>query len=136
MRNNILYISLVLDDYSRTILVNFANRVKNKLRVESSKLYCHHMTVAFGSQIDDDVIDFVEGHEGEEYKLRVIAYGMNKKACAIKVETNCPSKNKQKHVTLFTINDGKPKDSNEITNWTDISEYNVELKGILTINYK
>ena len=55
----------------------------------------------------------------------------------MKVETNVPSANSLKHVTLATntANGGKPFDSNGITNWFRLKK-NLPMTGRLKIFYK
>lgn len=125
------YIGLVLNENSHDLLVNVTTNLINNLdNVSNYKIFCHHMTVAFKTMFDDDILNYLNNNKGNKYRITATHVGMSDKAIALKVETDCPSYNNIKHITLATINDGKPKDSNDITNWIKLYN-NINLVGYL-----
>ena len=76
----------------------------------------HHMTVSFGNEQFPEVT-------GRYFYMVPRAIGMlEDKVVAVQVETQCPSNNAVKHITLGVNLDagGKPVMSNKITNWTEL----------------
>lgn len=81
------------------------------------KRFGHHMTINLGGAATGPAANFV----GQETTMKVVAIGQNDKAMAVAVETDIPSQNAQKHITLGVSPDGgKPADSKEITDWTPV----------------
>lgn len=131
-KDNILYIAVVLNNESQQKLKNIGQEfLKNSNK--SVKWFCHHMTIAFKNDLNDGIINFTEKHLGEDYVLVANRIGLSEKAMAVSVETNAPSNNKIKHVTIavFPENNGKPYDSNFITEWKDIEP--VVLHGNISV---
>ena len=98
------------------------------------KIYCHHMTIRFGDikeTDDDDLVRFIKENEGKEFNMKLISFGESDKAMAVQVETDCPSKNEIKHITIAVSQNGKPYDSNKIVNWRKINK-EILIKGTLT----
>jgi len=93
---------------------------------EGWKVIAHHMTIDPSKTLPEEEI-------GKEAKLKVTHIGKNDKAMAVKVSGyEGKTNNKFPHVTL-AVNDkagGKPKDSNEITEWDDVKE-DIYLTGII-----
>ena len=119
MDKNILYIGIELDNDSKEIL-----RAKFGDRGEDWKTYCHHMTCVFNNGKDTELTKYEE-RWFEENKDRLIFlvvshYGESNKVAAVRVMSNAPCRNKFRHITLGinTKNNGKPVDSNKITDWT------------------
>lgn len=137
MNENILYIGLELDNESSELLKAIAPKLCMDAWGECNyKLLCHHMTIAFHTQLTDELISWVNNNEGKTYEMEITQIGISDKACAIKVITKCPSLNKIKHVTLAvnSSNNGKPVDSNFITDWANVKP--MTLNGKVTIYYK
>lgn len=136
---DILYIGIELDkessDRLRTLGLGY---IFTNTRNFDPKYYCHHMTVAFKTDIDDEVIRYYNECEGKIFTLTPIAIGHTDKACAVLVETDAPTKSKFKHITIATniITNGKPVDSNEITNFEKINGDAMALTGILKAFYR
>ena len=139
MRNNILYIALRLLPWSENVLIESVKKAIAQMESEGEynkySIICHHMTIAFGNQITDELYNYSKTHEGEVFPIKVISIGYSDKAIAFGVETECPSANKIKHITLCTLGDGKPVDSNYITNWKPMS-MPTDLQGKLTFMYR
>jgi len=120
----ILYSAVVLDDKSRTALIQqFASMLP-----EGWKTIAHHMTIVFGKGIED------KSELGKEVVLSVVALGASDKALAVKVD-GYPTTNKIPHVTVAVnaAGGGKPFDSNKITDWgnTELG-FDMKLYGVVT----
>lgn len=129
--NDILYIGLLVDENSKNKLIHLAENVIGNCGFDNTKLFCHHMTIAFRTSISSGLLEWTEEHEGEEYEIIVNKIGLSNKACAVSVKTECPSLNQIKHITLFTHNGGKPVDSNYIEDWDFITPF--KLRGYVKI---
>ena len=125
-RPRFIYTALKLDEMSH-------ERLKNALMSEIPegwKLFCHHMTINLGDASVGPAADMV----GETMGLRAVQLGKDDKVMAVRVVTDCPSTNKIKHVTVAVnfAGGGKPKDSNDLTNWVDLDSP-IELTGVVTV---
>lgn len=117
--SDILYSAVVLDNASRTKLLNM---VSDRIP-EGWSVIAHHMTINLGPLKDKTDI-------GTEVTLIVTDVGMTDKAMAVRV-SGYPSKNENPHVTIAVNPDGgAPKMSNEITKWQPVRHFVV--KGIVT----
>lgn len=133
---DLLYISVNLDDLScgklKELFINNNPWGDNKTRI-----ICHHMTMAFHNFLTDKVLEWAILNDGKVESLKVVSYGWSDKAFAVAVETDVPSTNKIKHVTcaINLNNNGKPVDSNSITNWVNVDEV-FDINGVVTFNNK
>lgn len=93
------------------------------------------MTIAFGDQITPELFNYAREHERQYFPIEIISIGYSDKALAVGVKTVCPSANKIKHITLCTFGNGKPVDSNYITNWRPFNTEQV-LVGELQFIYR
>ena len=60
-----------------------------------------------------------------KFHITIIGIGISDKAMAFKFRRSgivTPCKNKIPHITICTFNNGKPVDSNKITEWYDLDE--------------
>ncbi len=91
-----------------------------------SKLYLDHCTILHKNQIENpksqEIIDYVLSSFSKEEEVKITHIGMSYKTMAFKVEINVPCANDTPHITICTINDGRPVDSNYITNWNKLSK--------------
>jgi hypothetical protein len=64
---------------------------------------------------------------GREFELTVTDIARSDKVIAVGVETELPSRNKKKHITIAinSSNGGKAKLSNELTDWKTITPFKV-----------
>lgn len=106
------YSAVVLDPQSR-------DRILNHLSIPNDwKVICHHMTIKMG-ELPEDLKD----KKGEKVSLKVTKLGKSDKAMAVGIDTGL-SQNAIPHITV-AINasaGAKPKDSNDIKEWTDLEE--------------
>lgn len=113
------YSAVVLDQQSKEAILNHLSIPNNW------KVICHHMTIKMGELPED-----LKNRKGEKVTLRVTKLGKSDKALAVGIDTNL-SQNAIPHITV-AINSSagaKPKDSNDIKEWTDLEEsFNVSGK--------
>jgi hypothetical protein len=140
-KKQVLYIALELTEESQNKLKEwFAEQMLNiqatRTNWKEYTTYCHHMTIAFYTEMTQKTYTWCVSHDAEKFKITAKELGISDKAIAIKVDTLCLSENTLKHVTLATNKgtDGKPVDSNYILNWSDIVPF--ELEGVVTFYKK
>lgn len=122
----VLYSAVVLTGESRDKLIEaIGDRIP-----EGWKTVAHHMTIIFGKPLPDPVKDKLDS------TVRIDAYeiGISDKAIAVKVdrfpafETDGVTPKKIPHVTVAVSPNGKPVDSNFITEWEPL-EHKIQLIG-------
>jgi hypothetical protein len=123
--------SIVLDEESRNRLIE---SFKNKIP-EGWKTIAHHMTVVFGNTKNEDLKKFLVDNVGKSFQLNVVELGISPDAMAVKIQTEVPSTNKIKHITIAIPEKGKPVNSNFITEWNRLSEV-IQLNGVLVSEVK
>jgi hypothetical protein len=106
------YSAVVLDKQSRDAILNHLS-IPN-----GWKTICHHMTIKLG-----ELPDNLKNRIGEKVTLRINKLGESDKALAVGVDTEL-SMNAIPHITVAIniANGAKPKDSNDIKDWKDLSE--------------
>lgn len=116
------YIGLFLDSEQKEQL---KETFFNLIPLES-KLYLDHCTILHKKQMDNsksqEIIDYIINSFDEKEKIKITHIGMSYKAIAFKIAINVPCANDIPHITICTMNDGKPVDSNYITNCNKLSE--------------
>jgi hypothetical protein len=134
-RSRLLYIGVTLDEYSKNVLEEFFEK-HNPWKNANIKKICHHMTIAFKTNVNDELYKWSLTNTNKNYKLKVLGYGWSNKAFAVFVDTIVPSANKVKHITCAVNLDkrGKPVDSNGINNWKTIDEP-IFLSGNVEFHY-
>lgn len=115
MERNWIYCGVFLDKESKSRL----EKIATKLVDNDWKLYCHHMTIAFnnGSEKSIELYEFYKNYFGARTEIIATHIGISDDAVAVKVQFNGDTLNKTPHVTLATPINGKPVNSNYITNW-------------------
>lgn len=134
--NNILYAGIFVKEDQLERLFSI------EPRPEDSRIIEHpHVTLFFRDNVSLEIMQYVLTHNEQYHSIIVDGIGISDKAIAlhvssIKSETGeeVPSMNKVKHITLYLLNDGKPVDSNSITEWTSIEP--TSFIGYLRIIYK
>lgn len=93
------------------------------------ELHADHFTVTYGRRYKDLKLSVPIG---DEVVLHATHLGFNQHCYAVKIE-GFYSDNSNKHITLLVnrMNNGKPKMSNEISNWVKLYKI-IELTGKLT----
>lgn len=106
--------------------------LKEKLPPKYSRVFYHHMTIAFNPS--EDIFNKYKNLIGEEIELSVIASCHDDKIHAIIVDTDI-SENTIPHITLSCTDDSKPKFSEDLLkNKTNFSNIYLKLKAVVTIN--
>lgn len=118
-----MYTAVVLTPESQTKLLTALKQVIPF----DWKVICHHMTINMGNAQSGPAKELL----GQNVKFRAISTGQNDKAIAVTVDTNIPSTNAIKHITVAVNikNGGKPVMSNQITDWHPMSP--IELDGVV-----
>ena len=118
---NILYSAVVLDDDDKDNLTMF---VENYVDIPLNwKKIAHHMTMGFKQPVPQNLRDDI----GKTIQLTVKEIGVSEDAIAVKVD-GYHSNNKIPHVTIAIPKDGKPYNSNLITDWKPVEE-EIIIKG-------
>ena len=134
-----MYVSIDLDNDSRLKLKSFAEAYVNDAFGVYGTYICHHCTVAHISNLDNDTLEWCFDHEGEKFNMFVDRIGISDLACAVAVDfdDDVPCKQNYPHVTVAVnaCKNGKPVDSNYITEFEDVYK-NIELTGVLTFHYR
>lgn len=118
-----MYSALVLDEQSHNKLV----QAFRDLIPQGYEIFAHHMTIKMGP-LDGPFAQL----KGIEAQALVTHIACDDRVCAVKVETNVPSKNKVKHITLAVnkLGGGKPVHSNELSKWQPVASQ-FEVVGIV-----
>lgn len=106
------YSAVVLDKQSKEKILNHLSIPNNW------KVFCHHMTIKMG-----ELPENLKNRKGERVTLKVTKLGKSDRAMAVGVDTDL-SMNAIPHITV-AINSSvgaKPKESNDIKDWTDLEE--------------
>lgn len=112
-KGKLLYSAVVLDEVSRKQLLSF---VKDFVLIPSEwRIINHHMTIGFKKPVPDELKDYI----GKKIDLRVKEIGVSDDAIAVKVE-GFFTYNEIPHITIAIPKNGKPSNSNLITNWMSI----------------
>lgn len=108
------------EEDKKKILTHFSNDIP-----EDWKVICHHMTINLGRLQEKD-----KHLLGKECKSTITHLGIDKDIgiMALKVETDIPSKNVNKHITLALKEGVKPFRSNDITEWNKVEPLEISLK--------
>jgi len=113
------YTACVLEETSRITLVEWMHSTQQP--AEHFEVLCHHCTV----DLKPIAKSMGQSLDGQRHEMKVIRVGRLDGIMAVEVETVVPSKNDRKHITLCCdkVNGWKPKQSNDITEWTDIEPF-------------
>lgn len=132
-RKDVLYVSLVLDGESRDRLVSGCARYAPEWDGET---IAEHHTIAFGAAVTEEIYRWAVENEGVGFKVYACEYGVSDKAFAVRLKTNIPCANENKHITVMMNREagGKPVDSNYITEWHNMPV--IALNGTVRFKYK
>jgi DNA-directed RNA polymerase subunit M/transcription elongation factor TFIIS len=89
------------------------------------------MTIQMNANEKNNIVDFKFIGKKITMICKEIGYSDDLNVCALKVETEVPSLNKIKHVTIYTMNGAKPKESNSITKWEAVKGSPFILEGFV-----
>ena len=122
---NFQYFGLFLDKSTRNGLISFIRTEMNSsILDDADKVFLDHCTLLHVSQLhgNSELYSYLEEHIGEEIPVKITALGMSEKAFAFKVVLPlyiCA--NTTPHITIATYRGGKPVESNNITEWENIT---------------
>lgn len=130
------YFGLFLSDVTREYLLQLLcndNAYKDYL-LDSTRVYLDHCTLIHkchlnALNLNEDSALFARTNKlaGQGFKLTITGIGISDKVMAFKVkipaELTCL--NATPHITICTFNGGKPIDSNNITEWPDITPFTI-----------
>ena len=130
MDKNWIYFGVFIDGIAKA--KNIQALEKNSVTVpEDWKWFNHHMTIAFnnGSEEVQKLYKYYEFYLEEEIDSEILitidGIGVSDDAIAMRVRYTLPIANKIPHITIATPQNGKPVNSNKITEWIDIEPYNI-----------
>lgn len=128
---NWIYFGVFLDDMSKRRNLQ-ALQENNVVIPEEWKMFNHHLTIAFNNKTEDaqNLYNVYKHTLGNVISITVDGIGVSDDAIAMRVNFNNPIANKIPHITIATPPNGKPVNSNKITEWFDITPY--EIKGTIT----
>lgn len=134
---DVQYFGLFLNEESSNLLLDFIakdapDEMYSFIGTKKITLHLHHCTLLHKSQYNDNehIYSNIAAlhnivYPNKSIPLIVDELGWSDKAIAFKcrseiINLNGVCANKIPHITAYTINDGKPVDSNYITNWIPI----------------
>lgn len=130
------YFGLFLSDETKDYLLKLLldnNQYRDYLDY-SDKIYIDHCTLIHKCHLlflnlDEDSLLFARTNKliSKDFKLTIIGIGISNKAMAFKVEIpiELTCLNAIPHITICTFGNGKPVDSNNITEWEDIEPISI-----------
>lgn len=123
---NWLYFGVFIDDKAKQINLNTLQEY-NITIPKDWNVYNHHMTIAFNNQSElaKELYDMYKLHFNTTINIMVNGIGISDKAIALRINFQLPTANKITHITMAVSKDGKPRFSNDITNWMDIKPYTI-----------
>lgn len=135
--NNFHYFGLFLDTDTKNRLMNILtdNIDYNVALNVADKIFIDHCTLLHVSQLhgNSEIYNYLKGYVGEKFQIVINGVGISDKAMAFRVdEKSVVCVNDIPHITIATFREGKPVDSNEITNWKAFGPIviNAELKKV------
>jgi hypothetical protein len=113
-KKKISYTAIVLDEKSREKLMGIVEPP------ESWDILCHHMTINLG-EAKPEFARMVGKQVSIVIESAAIDFGIG--VMAVGVNTDIPSKNDVKHITVAVNRSigAKPKDSNKLTSWVPMT---------------
>jgi hypothetical protein len=111
-----VYTALFLDDASRTAVLEF---LSTQLEIPEDYL----VNEKFHMTIDTKPIAMTAAAalNGQTGHATIKSIGVGEGIMAVEVDTDIPSKNERKHITVARRKDVKPFKSNEIADWRPVS---------------
>ena len=111
---------------------NSIKLLKEKLSPKYTKVFYHHMTIAYNP--NEEIFNKYKNLIGEEIDLQVFASCHDNRAHAVLIDTD-KSENEYPHITLSCIEDENAFYSNTmLKNKSNFGNVYIKLKGIVTLN--
>ena len=121
-----IYFGVFINEASK--FENIKALQENNIEIpEDWKMFNHHMTIAFNNctHTANSLYSIYKDKLGERITLTIDGIGMSDDAIAVRVKYDGPIANKIPQITIATPKNGKPVNSNYITQWIDIKPYNI-----------
>jgi len=91
---------------------------------EGWSVICHHMTTNLG-RLDEGPAAHLDG-QTVYLDVDAVSIDLNLQVMAVRVSKGPPTVNKTPHITVAVGPKGKAKNSNLLTNWTEIPSFNLK----------
>lgn len=129
---NWIYFGVFLDDNESERLYNIVESLPGIKIPSDWKKYAHHMTIIFNNKTDvaQAWAKTTLQRMGEDVCLTVTHVGVSDKSIAVRVSGEM-SANSIPHITIACSPNGKPVDSNKITNWREIDPFKID--GVISV---
>lgn len=148
---NFIYFSFNLTDssYKKLEDIIFSNKIIQEILSKKKiiKKYLHHCTLFYknsclynqsilsAEDIYNCIEDKFENEIGKVYKIKIVGWGWSNKALALLVDEKSIEvpilENHKYHITVYTFDNAKPVESNNIKNW-HLFEDSIEIDCILS----
>lgn len=133
--DNFEYIGLYLSKETKEALKNYLFKCPlTSNLIEGSEIHLHHCTLLHRSCKEEflrrAIIENFKYNQGKRYVIQLTHIGISDKVIAFRVSldfTGLICQNKDPHITICTMKDGKPVDSNEIKFWFSIAPIKIEV---------
>lgn len=131
--NNFHYFGLFLDTDTKNRLMDILtdNIDYNIALGVADRIFIDHCTLLHVSQLhgNSEIYNYLKGYVGKEFQIVINGVGISDKAMAFRVDKKgVVCVNDIPHITIATFREGKPVDSNEITNWKNIEPIVITVK--------
>ena len=131
--NNFHYFGLFLDTDTKNRLMDILtdNIDYNIALGVADRIFIDHCTLLHVSQLhgNSEIYNYLKGYVGKEFQIVINGVGISSKAMAFRVDKKgVVCANDIPHITIATFREGKPVDSNEITNWKNIEPIVIIIK--------
>lgn len=131
--NNFHYFGLFLDTDAKNRLMDILtdNIDYNIALGVADRIFIDHCTLLHVSQLhgNSEIYNYLKGYVGKEFQIVINGVGISDKAMAFRVDKKgVVCVNDIPPITIATFREGKPVDSNEITNWKNIEPIVITVK--------
>lgn len=131
--NNFHYFGLFLDTDTKNRLMDIlTDNIDYNIALNvADRIFIDHCTLLHVSQLhgNSEIYNYLKGYVGEEFQIVINGVGISGKAMAFRVDKkSVVCVNDIPHITIATFREGKPVDSNEITNWKNIEPIIITVK--------
>lgn len=131
--NNFHYFGLFLDTDTKNRLMDIlTDNIDYNIALNvADRIFIDHCTLLHVSQLhgNSEIYNYLKGYVGEEFQIVINGVGISSKAMAFRVDKkSVVCVNDIPHITIATFREGKPVDSNEITNWKSIEPIIITVK--------
>ena len=118
-----VYYGIFFSDDTKKSLIEDARRMG--YIPQGWKIYCDHMTIIFNDHSGKQNISHLEESLGKKVTLIIDSIGISDRAFAFGV-ANYKTSNRQSHITIAIVPEGKPVESNNIQKWVHFHPFTIE----------